>query len=261
MMDAHVDTGATFFVDLAGVGREDARRSLLILLDEILQSPATSADFWSSFPHKSDRTPERTLVIADLHEIVKKYQSTDFHSWIAFVRQAQPYFLALVRTKRDQHYADLVDDLMRHSDLRMSVCREMKRSGFHTCLREAVSALDPNAVIDVRYAPSADRLWVAFSDGAAGFVDWERLQMKDLLDELLLESATVGSQGGTVEILTRDGDAFEVDALSIKALFDPAVADSLAGQASKSDMEVGQRVRSARLASQLSQAEIGRAHV
>lgn len=248
---------ADISVDIAEVGNKNDRETLLACMNEFFHSPTDLVDFWGDFPERTDKIPERMLVIADLGKIVKRYRSRDYHEWLASVRRAQPYFLALVRTKRDQHYADLVDDLMRHSDLRITVCRDGKRSAFRECLWEAVSALDPYAITDVRYAHGTDRLWVVFSDGLSGLIDWESLGMTNLLDELRLDSATVGSRGATVEILMRDGESFEIDALSIRALLDAGIAKSISDRASESDRAVGERIRSARRAVGITQKDLG----
>lgn len=251
-------TQADITLDITEVGNKEDRDALLASVSEVFRAPTNLVDFWSEFPERTDRIPERMLVIADLGKIVKRYQSRDYHEWLASVRRAQPYFLALVRTKRDQRYADLVDDLMRHSDLRITVCRDRKTSAFLKCLWQAVSALDPNAIVDVRYTPSADRLWIAFSDGLSGFLDWESLGLTEILNQLRLDSATVGSDGATVEILTQDGETFEIDGLSIRALLDVNLAKTISERANESDREVGERIRSARLAQGMTQADLGK---
>lgn len=232
--------------------RESVKASIATLCPPEIEQ----TDFWTSFFETSTQTRGRTLVVADLASIVRKYRSHDHHAWVTSVRRTLPYFLALVRTKRDSRHTDIVDDIVKHSDFRISVCKMSNTKDMEACLVSALNALNPNALTEVRYSPSADRLWVTFGDGSSGFVGWQDLSIDDLRDTLVPESATVGSQGSAVEIVTNDGDLFDIDAASIKAVIDSSYASILAETARKSDVRVGQRVRTARQKLGMSQKEL-----
>ena len=88
---------------------------------------------------------------------------------------------------------------------------------------------------------------VEFVDGTAGELEWERLGLDEARrGGLVLESATVGGRGKTVELLTNDGDLFEIDAASIRALLDAGFSEALGHLAARSDSSVGTRLRAAR---------------
>lgn len=252
------DASELLSFDVSAVKREKIRTSLRASVGKLTSGGTELSNFWTSFPSKINKTSARTLVIADLASLAKKYQSQDHHTWIASVRRSQPYFVALVRTKRDEKHADLVDDLVRHSDMRISVCRNAEEPNpLHKCLMEAVHALAPHALLDVRCSTVATGLWMTYGDGTFGFANWNDLGISDVLDNLIIESAVVGDGGATVEFLMRNGELFDIDAESIKAVLDTSHAASIAQTAQSSDKVVGQRVRAARLSAGLSQGALG----
>ena len=87
--------------------------------------------------------------------------------------------------------------------------------GFDALLR-AASALEPHSLIDVRYSSLTTQLWVQFSDGLFGLVLWGELGLQDQVRSLMLQTATLGNNGTTVEILRDGGDVFSIDARSLR---------------------------------------------
>ena len=242
-------------VDVSAIGRRDTRRDLLNSIQKLGYRCRSFQGFWKYSTKKSRAIPKRLLILGDLSNIVKQYKSQGRHRWVASVRDNKPYFLALIRTKLDEHYVDFVDDLVRHSDMRVTVCRTIEKDLWR-CLIKAMSALQPDSLIDVRYSTATNRLWVQFGDGVSGFVDWKQLGLENEVKDLLLETATVGDRAESVEIVRRDRGLFEVDADSIKATLDETFAQVLASEAKNSDQKVGQRMRLARESAGLTQQEL-----
>jgi DNA-binding XRE family transcriptional regulator len=133
----------------------------------------------------------------------------------------------------------------------------MQRSAVNKCLRDAFAALDPDSLIDVRYWSETDRIWVSFSDGVSGYLDWKSLGIADRLADLRLESVTIGSGSTTLELSRKNGELFEIDARSIKALLDAPLAKSIYKRGARSDLELGNRIKSARQKARLTQTELG----
>ncbi|MEE9230187.1 MAG: helix-turn-helix transcriptional regulator [Acidobacteriota bacterium] len=217
--------------------------------------------FWDYFLGKTacERIPQRTLVMADLARIVRYYRDVGHHQWLASVRRVRPYFVAFLRTKRDARYASLIGDLMRHSDFRVTVCKDIESRGeVQQCVSEALAALDPDSLLEVRYSPARrEVLWVEFGDGLSGFVDWSDMDLDEAMKSLVPESATVGGRGKTVELTTKNGDLFEIDAASVRALLDEQFARQISIRARRSDEAVGQRIGDARKAAGLTQTALG----
>lgn len=197
--------------------------------------------------------------MGDLSRFAKHYRAKGAHSWVASVRRMRPLFLALVRTRRDEGLASLIDDLVRASDLRMIVCRETQAgTDLQHGLTEALQALEPDSLLEVRYSPLRDDLWVQFGDGFSGTVDWSMLGIEDLRDELVAESASIGENGRTLEVSRTDGDLFEVDSASLRAVLDRDFRRSLNEQAADANEAVGISLRTARERAALTQVALSR---
>jgi DNA-binding XRE family transcriptional regulator len=141
----------------------------------------------------------------------------------------------------------------------MSVCGNVKcDEGVRECLSAALAALDPEALVEVRYAPAReDGLWVEFGDGTSGYVDWAGMGVRDVAGSFVRESATVGVRGKAIELATKEGELFEIDSLSVRSILDRDLAREISLQAGASDEAVGQRVRAARRFAGLTQVQLG----
>jgi len=173
------------------------------------------------------------------------------------VRKSQLYFLLFVITKDDERYADVIDDIFRHSDARVSVCRGLRISDVRSCLSGALNSFDPTTLSAVRYLIPQKEFLVEFNDGFTGFLSPDELGIGQRGDELVFESASVGSNGQTIELL-RNGkkDLFEIDSASARAILDQSYRNRLDRQARNTQIRVGQVVRDARLAAGLSQVQL-----
>lgn len=245
-------------LDVSEVGHHDVREQLIASLREIGCRYRTYTSFWDHFPAKPHQLPKCLVVVADLAHIARHYRRVqDRHAWVASVRKSQLFFLAFVRTKEDERYADLVDDLVRYSDARISVCRSLRPTDVRASIYDAVSAFDPSALASVRYSSPREGVWVEFGDGLFGSVRWKDLGIDDILDDLILESATVGSRGRTMELSQKDGNLFEIDSQSIRSLLDDQLRKRIQAASDAALAGVGQRIRAARLRSGLTQEAFG----
>lgn len=249
-IEDHVDGEAgTFSVDVSAVSGRETQECLLALIQKLGYRCTSFDRFWSSFVNQPGRLPEGLLVLGDLSTIARRYAQFRPHNWIASVRETRPYFVGLIRTRLDEHYINVTDDLVRNSDMRATVCRNLD-TDFSNCLLKAASALEPHSLTDVRYSPPTQQLWVQFSDGFFGFLPWSQLCLQNEVRNLVLQTATPGDNGTTVEIVRHDGDLFRIDASSIR---DALSADC---RTKMSQTVVGERVRSARSRAGISQSEL-----
>lgn len=253
-------TASAVSVDLTEIGRKDTRDWLRGSFEASGRAWRDFTRFWDHFlAGGTEAIPDRTLVIGDLSRLAKRYRSAGAHEWVTSVRRARPIFLALVRTRRDEGVASLVDDMVRDSDLRMIVCRDTQEGDeLQHCLAEALRALEPDSVLEVRYSPARDNLWLQFSDGLSGTVEWSDLAVADLRRELVAESACVGSDGRTVELTRVDGNLFEIDSAAIRATLDREFAAAVAEEVADSAELAGLRLRQARQDAGLTQVELSR---
>ena len=188
---------------------------------------------------------------------MRAYTSTQKYRWIAAIRETRPHILAFVRTKADHFYAPWVDDLVRTSDLRVSVCRYSRgsRASLANCVNEAVSSLDPESILDVRYSRSDHSLWIAFGDGLSGSVRPGEIGFDDPL-ELSLETATVAPYHSGVQVLDRAGEVVDIDGGSLRAVLDGAFARKIVLQAESSDRQIGERLKGRRQKAGVTQVQL-----
>ena len=230
--------GATpdeLIVDLSGVGESRLRHVLEIVIAATGCTTVRHEDFWGRFQAAPERLPERMIVVADLAELVKSYRCASVHEWTASIRQSKPVFVTWLRTKRDWKCASEIDEIAKHSDARLFVCRRMAKSHVQKCLSDAIASTDPRTILEIRFDDRANTYWVAFSDGLTGSFRLDELGLSSSrLRALDLPSAVVEDGGFAVQLLKRDGDIFDIDSESIRALLDTHHADQLTERSGQS---------------------------
>lgn len=233
-------------VDLTAIHHREFRDRLRELVGEF-GGHLEESDFWTEFSKPSATAVSGgTLVVGDFANIVREYLDRDIHTWTASVRRTRPYFLTFMRTERDRRCAPLLDDVLRASDMRLNVCNDASDwREISDCVRAAVLALRPEALLNVTFVPSRDALLLQFVDSLAGLVTWDQLGLADRREQLVAESATVGSMGNTIEVATTDEDLIEIDSAPARAVLDEDFAASLADVGRPSEQSVGGRPRAA----------------
>lgn len=249
-------------IDATEVGRALLREQVLAKVRASGYAVET-VSFWR--PLGSDRIdaiPPGMLVVGDLSKVAAEFRRCGVHQWVRAFRRARPVVMAFVRTRRDERVTDVVDELVRHSDSRLWVCRASSREAdLDRCLAAALDARDPEAIVEIRYLSGQDKLLVEYGDGLSGLVGWEQLGIADLAPGLIPESATVGSHGRSVELLVRAaepgaGNLFEIDSASIRAALDTRFAEALRDRTARADASVGARLRDCRELANLTQVEL-----
>jgi DNA-binding XRE family transcriptional regulator len=254
------DVGARdrLHVDVSRIGNSQVRNALRDTFDGLGYRYSEFDVFWALFSNgQAQRIPANPLVCGDLSHIVRAFASTQKHRWIAAIRETRPHILAFVRTRSDHFYAPWVDDLVRTSDLRVSVCRyaQGSRASLAECVNEAVSSLDPESILDVRYSRSDQSLWIAFGDGLSGSIRPKEIGFENP-GELSLETATVAPYHAGVQVLDRAGDIVDIDGGSLRAVLDGAFARKIALQADASSRQIGERLKGQRLGAGVTQVQL-----
>ncbi len=252
-----VDLLSEILIDVSAIGRKSTRKEFEASIAKLSGARAIKEDFWSGFLDYPRRVPKHVIVVADLACIARSYLHVNEHNWTAGIRQSLPVLVALLRTKRDTAYAGLVDDILKHSDSRLWVCRNMKSASILKCLSDAIVGSDARSIIAVRCQSSRNELWVEFGDGLSGFLSVDRLGLRGHLKELILESALVGQGGYSVQMLKQNGDLFDIDSDVIRAMLDAKYAKHLSDQESRSLDRLGDLLRDARKQAKLTQSELG----
>jgi DNA-binding XRE family transcriptional regulator len=252
----------TIALDSTGIGSDRVRTRVLASFGSTGVTCRSVTDFWDSLSRQCDVRcrSEPTVVMADLSHLVRGFRSTERPRWMTVVRTSRPYFLAFVRTERDRRCASAIDDLMRHCDQRLTVCGDpVGARELESCVNDALAAHRPDSIADLRYVRRTESFWIEFSDGFVSGLTLEALGIGDLRDGLVLEAATLTDWGQTLVLMRLDGTPFEIDSASIRAALDADFAGRLVRQAAASDETLGARVRAARKARGLTQAQLGAA--
>lgn len=249
----------TIPIDWSQVRSEQVRSRIGDALRDLGRSPDPSPRFWRSLGgERSSEEPRNVLVLADLSECARLFRAASPHAWASSLRTIRPLIVALVRGVRDRDLAAEVDEIARTSGGRFLVCDLGSGSAAETaaCVARALAGLDPHAVRDVRYSVEERSLWLEFGDGLEGSLRWDALPIGDRAAALRPETATVADGGASVQVLRADGDVFDIDASSLRALLDDTHARRLAADAGSSAAELGRRLREHRTATGLTQVDL-----
>lgn len=246
-------------VDLTAIGHKAMRSRLLTLLRKHYSVIREEVDFWPAFMNQTAAHKRgHILVLCDLSVVIRHFQKDGPHHWCSSVRNLQPYFVGFVRTKLDREYTEWIDDLVKASDLRLNVCNDASNWGtIAHCLHAAISALQPDVVLNVHYLADQDRIWIKFGDGLTGAVGWTELGMQTIRPNIIPESATTSPLGSAVEMIMTDGSVFDLDAAAIRAVLDTRHRDRLSHEAGTHRDALGRRLRGIRTGKGLNQTELG----
>lgn len=261
-MSPEVGAPAVLSVDWSGVRNSRTRAKMKRVLED-LESPVDFSDgLWKSFVMGDlPASPSRLLVLTDLSTCARAFRSTEIHRWTSAVRTSGAYILALVRGELDRRYADLVDDIVRASENRVSVCAfsPADPEELEVCLNRAIFSTDPLAILEVRYSPGEERLWLCFGDGRKATLSLADLGLADLSPPLLPHTATVSEDHDSIQVLRADGSVFDIDSAAVRSLIDEATAANFRDAAIRSDQELGRILRQKRLARGMTQVEMSQA--
>lgn len=230
---------------------------------EGLESPVEFSDgLWNSLlAGDAPATSSRVLVLTDLSTCARVFRGADVHCWTSAVRTSGAYILALVRGEIDRRYADLVDDIVRASENRVSVCAlpSEDQEELEVCVGRAVFSTDPLAILEVRYVLSEDQLWLGFGDGQKATLPWVELGLSEISPPLLPHTATASEDRDSIQVLRVDGSVFDIDSAAVRSLVDEATAARFRDAAIRSDEELGRILRQRRTARGMTQVEVSRA--
>lgn len=236
-------------LDLQGVRNTRVRSTLKTLLDDLAHGATAREGSWEALVSgKSIEIPDRLVVMTDLSSCAAMFREVTPAHWTKAVAAADPFILALVRNKRDQKYAGLVDDIMNASLNRIKVCHvDLQASNtLRECVSKALAAVDPESIVDVRYSKDSQSLWVEFGDGFKSVLPWAHLGLEGVEPPLLPETATVGEELDAIAVLKEDGSIFEIDALSVRSLVEHQSKDKIAKENSASLGSVGRKLKARR---------------
>ncbi|HEV8119579.1 MAG TPA: hypothetical protein VGQ67_01140 [Candidatus Polarisedimenticolia bacterium] len=168
----------------------------------------------------------RRVVIADLAPLMEAYERRGWAAWRECFPSMSPLLVAFVRRRDEPAGSRLVDGLMRASGCRLwvyKVARATVRADLDFLLSEFTACLDPQSVLDVRYARPRDAepegtVRIEFADGVRRALPWSALELPALRPALRPETIRVGENPAVIEILDGAGETFDISASRLRAL-------------------------------------------
>lgn len=254
-------TETSVLVDLTRLEDSSFRKAVRSELANLGLAPKVFASFWKSLASgHMEAVPKHLVVMADLSRLVEGFGRADLDVWRTCVRRSHPFFVAFVRKRSDERCADRVDDLFRASEHRLwvyPVPRSSTRS-LKDSLARFVENLDPEAVIDVRFAESDRAVWIEFADGLRRTLPWAALALDDVKPLLRPETIRVGEHPETLEVLDARGGVFQIDSAAIRALLDTALRRNQYAASEATAMSLGETLRARRESQGMTQDDLAR---
>ena len=250
------------FVDWADVGNATTREQVQSTFRYFGRTPSNEAGTWDSFvQERVAKAPQGMIVMTDLSKCVANFRKVRPQRWLAAVRSANPFIVAFVRNKQDEKHAAMVDDIVHASENRLIVCAIKRKSPLkplQECIGRALAGIDPNSVVDARFAQDSRSLWLEFGDGKKVTIDWSKLDLDDVRPPLIPETAAPSEELDSIQFLRRNGSIYDIDSTAVRALVDRDLASQL--QKAKKDVttELGQRLREKRRSLGCTQTELAK---
>lgn len=251
-------------IDFTEIQKRKSRNSIKKLIEDKGFRFRELYNFWSHFEENENDITENTIVFSDLYSLVHHIRNVDREVWTYRVKKNNPYFISIIRNKRDEKVADLIDDLLKISDNRLTVIKVTKDFKEIKDKRELLDELNkiitrnfnPDALKKVSFNKVKKSFIVEFNDGVYGEITLHDLDIQDLEDQLLLDSPQISEHGNAVEIFTEDGEIFDIDAAVLKSLISEKTKDQIREQARLTAQNVGDQIKSVRKEKNITQNEL-----
>jgi DNA-binding XRE family transcriptional regulator len=235
--------------------RNEVRREM-----EALGHPASSyRGFWSALQStRYGELPAKLIVMADLSRLAAAYERSGVRAWTDCFRTASPLLIAFVHRREDERCTHVIDDLLRASACRLWVYTIGKsvRRDLHACLSKVVDHLDPESVIDVRYAEADRTVWIEFADGLRRAIPWAALNLTNVRPALRPQTIRVANRPYTLQIGDAKGGVFDVDTAALRALVDDKVSRAHVAVAEAAVTHLGERLRARRERTGVTQTDL-----
>lgn len=244
-------------LDVSGVSDASDRQRLQDRVRECGFEVELHNHFFEKLESSSlDQPSGHLIVVGDLSRIAEALGHARMAAW----RSLSPRraLVAWVRSSHDREYAASVDDLIKYLGPQTLVC-DYEELLEPACLKRVLTSTDARTVTYVSVAPDGDRGWIEFGDGLKSTFSWDDLGLGDVTPRLLPETATVGDDPFSVDVLNEDGEVFEIDSNAVRVLVDAELARETAGRAAGARNEVGERLRQKRQTMRFTQQQLAEA--
>jgi len=251
-------------IDLTEVKERKSRNSIKNLIEETGFPFKVFSNFWSHFEEKENDITRNAIVISDLHSTINHCKKINQELWKYKVQKNKPYFISIIRNKRDERVADLIDNLLKISNNRLTVIKTTKYFSKKEDHKELLDKLqkiiarnfNPDALEKVSFNKSKDSFIIEFNDGSFGEVSLKELDIQSLKNDLLLDSVQISDQGNAIELFTKKGEIFDIDAQVLKSFISTKTRDKIKNDAELTAQNVGNQIKAARKMNNLTQENL-----
>jgi len=248
---------ASVDVDWTDIGSATTRAEVESTFYTLGRKPEPKERAWDLFvSEQTTNTPRGLIVMTDLSRCAASFRRTKPQRWSLAVRSANPYIVAFVRNKQDERCAAMVDDIVHASQNRLVVCSKTAGKSLQTCISRALAGIDPNSIIDARFADDTNSLWLEFGDGRKTILDWSRLGLDEVKPALIPSSVTVSDDLDAIQVPRRDGSLFDIDSTAVRSLIDGELSNRLDKTAGDITDNLGLRLKRKRKGLGLTQTEL-----
>ncbi|HYW35843.1 MAG TPA: helix-turn-helix transcriptional regulator [Balneolaceae bacterium] len=251
-------------IDLTEVKERKSRNSIKNLIEETGFPFKVFSNFWSHFEEKENDITRNAIVISDLHSTINHCKKINQELWKYKVQKNKPYFISIIRNKRDERVADLIDNLLKISNNRLTVIKTTKYFSKKEDHKELLDKLqkiiarnfNPDALEKVSFNKSKDSFIIEFNDASFGEVSLKELDIQSLKNDLLLDSVQISDQGNAIELFTKKGEIFDIDAQVLKSFISTKTRDKIKNDAELTAQNVGNQIKAARKMNNLTQENL-----
>lgn len=251
-------------LDISEISNIACRKRLADILPASEIPIEITNDFWTQLSRSDKKDMDFTLVISDLHHLVKYINKGESDLWQYKINIQNPCFLALICDRRDENVAEWIDDINRLSNYRISVINARTRltgarekDKLHSELTRIVNRhFNPEALSSVSYLKNRKAIFVEFNDGVSGEVSLKQLDLHEMAEKLHLDSPLISDEGNAVEIFTKEGEIFDIDALLLKSIITSETSNQVAEETRLTAENVGKVIRSTRHRNNMTQQEL-----
>jgi len=251
-------------IDFTEVKERKSRNSIKNLIEETGYHFKVFNNFWNHFERLENDITQNAIVISDLHSTINHCKRINQDTWKYKVQKNKPYFISIIRNKRDEREADLIDNLLKISNNRLTVIKTTRHFSTKEDHKELLEKLqkiiarnfNPEALEKVSFNKSEDSFIIEFNDSSFGEVSLKDLDIQNLKNDLLLDAVQISDQGNAIELFTKKGEIFDIDAQVLKSFISSKTKDQIEKETELTAQNVGNQIKSARKKNELTQKKL-----
>lgn len=253
-------------IDLTGVKEKKSRKSVKSLLQKENILFDERKDFWSHIKDEQKSGFGHSIIFSDFSQLVRQIKKIGEDSWPYIVQRNNAYFFTFIRNHKDEKMASHIDDLVKLSYNKLSVCdapiigKSKKLSGaFEKELQRVLNTfLHPNAIKYAHLHKQRKSFIIEFNDGLFGEVTFHDLDISDEIDQLMLDTLRINEFGNAIEIFNHSGEIFDIDGEVLRYFLSDKTKEEIKEYSFESAHHIGELVKAVRKSQKLTQIELSK---